>query len=86
MCTYVPNFKNLKKHLHTSKRTPKKPTQIKVKQAFQETVDSAFPFCSFAVFVSGFVIFEDEQYLHFKTIERVSSFFFQYSYCRVELC
>ena len=76
MCTYVPNFKNPKKQFHTSKRTPKKPTQINVKQTFQETADSALPFCRFTVSVSGFVILVDQQYLHFKTIERFSSFFF----------
>ena len=39
---------------NTSQQTPKKPTQIKVKQAFQEISGSAFPICCFAVSVSGF--------------------------------
>ena len=73
---YIPNFRNLKKHVPTSKRTPKKHTQIKVKQVFQLILLLILPFCHFAVSVSGFVIFVDQQYLDFKTIERFSSVYF----------
>ena len=45
-----------------------------LKQAFQEIAGYAFPFCRFAFSVCGFVTFVDQQYFHFKIVERFSSF------------
>ena len=43
----------------------KSPPRLKLNLGFQETADPAFPFCRFAVSISGFVISVDKQYLHF---------------------
>ena len=54
----------------------KSPPRLKLNLAFQETADPAFPFCRFAVSVSGFVIFLDQEYLHFKTLKPLKLSFF----------
>ena len=61
----------------------KSPPRLRLKRLSRKLLVLLF---LFTVPVSSFVIFVDQQYLHFKTIERFSSFFFRYIYCRVELC
>ena len=61
----------------TPKNGPlKSPPRLKLNLVFQETADPAFPFCRFAVSVSGLVIFVDQQYLHFKTLKLLKLSFF----------